>query len=45
MAPDVFDLDADDKVQVLDAAPPDARHAEIAEAVRACPTRAIWIER
>jgi ferredoxin len=45
VAPDVFDLDGDDKVQVLDPTPFDARHAEITDAVLACPTQAIWIER
>lgn len=44
VAPDVFDLDSENTIRVLDAEPADARRPEIEEAVRACPTGAIWIE-
>lgn len=40
-APDVFDQDDIGLVRVLDAEPPPGRHAEVAEAVRLCPSGAI----
>jgi ferredoxin len=45
VAPAVFDLAADNLIEILDAAPADAQRAEVEEAVRACPTGAIWIEK
>jgi ferredoxin len=44
VAPAVFDLGADNTVQVLDAEPPESQRAEVDEAVRACPTSAIWLQ-
>lgn len=40
-APDVFDLDDDGKVLVLDSNPPADMADEVAEAVESCPVRAL----
>lgn len=42
-APEVFDVDRDHKVQVLDAAPGDAHRTAVELAVRYCPTHALSI--
>ena len=43
-APEVFALDeAEGKVVVKDAAPPDTQRAQVKAAVRFCPTRAITL--
>ncbi|MCI2423763.1 ferredoxin [Saccharopolyspora sp. K220] len=44
VAPEVFDLDDDNVVRVLDEQPDESRRAEVEEAVRNCPRRAIWLE-
>ncbi|MFI6344398.1 ferredoxin [Streptomyces sp. NPDC050560] len=43
VAPDVFELGPDDRVLVLDETPGEEHRAEVEEAVRECPVRAIWI--
>jgi ferredoxin len=45
LAPEVFDQRDDDGVVVLiDPAPPEAQHAAVREAARACPATAILLE-
>lgn len=43
-APEVFDIDDDDLLLVLDEAPPDALRSKVEAAVRTCPKQAISIE-
>jgi ferredoxin len=43
IAPDVFDLGADDTVQVLREAPEEADRQRVEEAVRRCPKQAISV--
>ncbi|MBW8486067.1 ferredoxin [Actinomadura parmotrematis] len=40
-APDVFEVERKGKVRVLDPAPPEDARAEVASAVRYCPTQAL----
>ncbi|WP_030164411.1 ferredoxin [Spirillospora albida] len=40
-APDVFEVPKKGKVRVLDPEPPDGLRAEVAAAVRYCPTQAL----
>jgi ferredoxin len=42
-APEVFELQDDDSLLVLDETPGEARRDEVVEAVRACPKRAISV--
>jgi ferredoxin len=44
IAPDVFDLDNDGKVVVLDAAPGPAQRAPARDAAESCPSFAITID-
>ncbi len=44
VAPEVFRIEADGALQVLDPAPPDGSRDLIADAVAACPTAALRIE-
>lgn len=44
MAPDVFEVDDDDYLNLLTDEVPESRRAEMQEVVRACPKRAISIE-
>lgn len=43
-APDVYDLTDDGGVEILQSTVPEDRTAEVTEAVRSCPTGAIWVE-
>ena len=43
-APDVFEVDDEGKLTVLDGSPPEALRSEVEAAVRYCPTRALRIE-
>ncbi|SNR76222.1 ferredoxin [Actinomadura mexicana] len=40
-APDVFEVPSKGRVRVLDAEPPEDMRAEVASAVRYCPTQAL----
>jgi ferredoxin len=42
-APEVFDLDDDDNLIVLDASPDDTLRPKVEAAARACPKRAIVV--
>ncbi|KZS57938.1 ferredoxin [Mycobacterium kansasii] len=42
-APDYFRVPKRGKVEVVDAAPPEAARSEIERAVRMCPTQALFI--
>ncbi len=42
-APDVFELDSDDNLIVLNDEPPPEHLAQVEEAVRSCPKRALAI--
>lgn len=44
IAPDVFDLDDDNIVTVLDDTPPENLRGEVEEAIRSCPRSAIWLD-
>lgn len=44
VAPELFELDDDDQLQVLDETPPEALRAKAEAAVRACPKNALSIE-
>lgn len=43
-APDVFSIDDDNVVKVLDANPPEGERPFVEEAVRNCPTQALSVE-
>ena len=43
-APDVFKIDDDGNLRVLNASPPDNLRAKVDKAVRECPTAAISVE-
>lgn len=42
-APDLFDVDDDGKVVVLDVEPPESQRVRAQAAVRACPARALTL--
>jgi ferredoxin len=44
VAPEVFELDDDDILIVLDERPPEALRTKVEEAVRLCPKQALSIE-
>lgn len=44
VAPDIFELDDDDNLTLLNETPEEADHARILEAVRVCPKQAISID-
>ena len=44
IAPEVFELDDDDVLQVLDESPAESLRPKILEAIRNCPKQAISIE-
>ncbi len=44
VAPDIFELDDDDNLTVLDETPAESARDRILEAVRMCPKQAISIE-
>ena len=44
VAPEVFDLDEDNVVRLLEERPDESRRSEVEEAVRNCPRHAIWLE-
>lgn len=43
-SPDVYDINDDGEVEVLQSAVSEDRRVEVAEAVRSCPTGALWLE-
>jgi ferredoxin len=43
-APDYFRVPKRGQVEILDAAPPEDARTEIEQAVRACPTQALFIK-
>ncbi|MGH3326404.1 MAG: ferredoxin [Streptomycetales bacterium] len=43
-SPDVYDIDDDGGVVLLRTEVPEDRRDEVSQAVRSCPTAAIWIE-
>lgn len=43
-APDVFELDQEGKLQILQEAPPEALREQVERAIKYCPTMAIKIE-
>ncbi len=43
-APEIFELDDDDRLVVLDGTPDESARAKVLEAVRQCPKQAISIE-
>jgi ferredoxin len=44
IAPDVFEVDDDGSLQLLEEAPDESRRGELQEAVDGCPTGALSIE-
>lgn len=44
VAPEVFRVEDDGQLTILQESPPDDRRATIEDAVRACPTQALSIE-
>ena len=44
VAPEVFELDDDDILVILDERPPETLRAKVEEAVRLCPKQALSIE-
>jgi len=44
VAPEVFRVEDDGELTILDETPPDAMRAKIEDAVRACPTQSLSIE-
>lgn len=44
VAPEVFRLEDDGKVTILDESPPEEMRARVEDAVRACPTQALSVE-
>jgi len=44
IAPEIFELNDDDELIVLDPTPGESARAKVAEAVRVCPKQAISIE-
>lgn len=44
IAPDIFELDEDDELTVLDEHPDESRRTDVEEAVRQCPKQAISID-
>jgi len=44
IAPEVFDLDDDDELHVLDETPAESLRPKILEAIRNCPKQAISLE-
>jgi ferredoxin len=44
VCPEVFDLDDDDQLIVLDETPPEALHRKVEDATRQCPKAAIRID-
>jgi ferredoxin len=43
LAPDVFEIDENDKMRLLDASPPESMRPVIEHAVRSCPRTALSI--
>ena len=44
VAPEVFEVDDDDQLQLLDETPPEELRAKVEEAVRRCPKQALSLE-
>ena len=44
VAPDIFELDDDDNLVVLDSTPDESARSRVLEAIRVCPKQAISIE-
>jgi ferredoxin len=44
IAPDVFDLDDEDELQILQVDPPDEALGEVERAVASCPKNALFLD-
>jgi ferredoxin len=44
IAPDVFDLDDEDELQILQVNPPDETLGEVERAVASCPKNALFLD-